>query len=173
MPAHQAPSGSYCLFRVGVRPHVLASVSTWSDSNECPSSVPVTMAWYSDSATLNARVVGVLDQCFTTVPLIVIIAPLVDILPVRVCQPESTRRSLFNSSVPRSLCWGSSNFPQEPGHFGAYLFRRVLHLRPLHVHVLQRRCQTPELRRAARPLDFVALLASNNFSSFEGSISTV
>ena len=63
-----------------------------SDSTNCipsPSAVTVTMAWYSGSATLQARDVWVLDQCFTRVPLIIIIPPLVDFLsmafrPVRV-----------------------------------------------------------------------------------------
>ena len=90
---------------VHTRTSALSPKSVIIDCIPRPSAAPVTTAWYSTSAVLSVREACVLDQCFTIVPLPIIMPPLVDFLSGPCAQSESTCTSTITPSCfhhPRS-----------------------------------------------------------------------
>ena len=79
----KASSGSCCFHRVESVRALATAFNPRSDNNDCtpnPSAAPVPTAWCRDFAVLNARVACIVDQCFATASLILIIPPLDDFL---------------------------------------------------------------------------------------------
>ena len=150
----QGPSRRYRLGSVGVCPRSELGCQAHECIGSC-STVPVSMAWFSDSATVKARVACVLEQCFATIPYI-IMPPLLSTSFLGLL-PRLSQRGRQSSTLPPMSPW--TLLPSTPSSLLPYLpaFAQFLTLFQARSRRSHGFCRMPCLELATRQLAYIAL----------------